>query len=460
MTVDAIGVVDSEPGAVGHRPVRGAQALPPGDRPLLPSADPFYRAPRGFASRPPGTILRSRAIDLALFGLVPQQVSAWQLLYRSNDLHGAPEVAVTTVLLPDGADPSEDRPLLAFQTAMDAVTEKCSPSYALRRGSRAIGAVTQVEWLLVANALRRGWAVSIADHEGPHGNFGAPREPGYRVLDGLRAALNFAPLGLHVDTPIGVWGYSGGGMASSWVVEMAPTYAPELNIAGAVLGAPVGDPEQVFARLNGGHYAGLPAIVIAALRRLYPALGAVIDEELTDEGHRFVATAETSTPLGAILALAGKKMDDFLRRPLAEVLAAPAFRDMFDDLRLGNSTPTCPLLVLQPVHDQVIHMDGVDGQVARYRKGGASVTYVRDRLSEHFSLLPMATPISLAWLADRLAGEPPTGDSDTTVWSVLASPTGLRGLLEMASTTVKVVLGRPLRQETPTAPRIVAEVAA
>ncbi|WP_431954090.1 lipase family protein [Nocardia lijiangensis] len=460
MTVDAIGVVDSDPEAAGHRPGRGARALPPGDKPLLPSSDPFYRPPRGFAAKPAGAVLRSRAIDLALFGIVPQQVSAWQLLYRSNDLHGAPEVAVTTVLLPDGADPSEDRPLLAFQTAMDAVTEKCSPSYALRRGSRALGAVTQVEWLLVANALRRGWAVSIADHEGPHGNFGAPREPGYRVLDGVRAALGFAPLGLHADTPIGVWGYSGGGMASSWVVEMAPTYAPELNIAGAVLGAPVGDPEQVFRRLNGGSYAGLPAIVIAALRRLYPALGAVIDDELTLEGHRFVATAETSTPLGAILALAGKKMDDFLQRPLQELLATPEFSDMFDDLRLGNSTPTCPLLVLQPVHDQVIHMEGVDGQVARYRRGGASVTYVRDRLSEHFSMLPLATPISLAWLADRLAGEPPTGDSDSTVWSVLASPTGLRGLLEMASTTVKVVLGRPLRGETPPAPRIVAERAA
>ncbi|MFI6042233.1 lipase family protein [Nocardia sp. NPDC051321] len=441
MTADVIGTADTEP------------VLADG-KPLLPSSDPFHRPPKGFAAKPPGTILRSRKIELALFGVVPQQVSAWQLLYRSCDMHGTPEAAVTTVLLPVDADPREDRPLLAFQTAMDAVTEKCSPSYALRYGARALGSVTQFEWLLVANALRRGWAVSIADHEGPRGNFGAPREPGYRALDGVRAAQRFAPLGLGPHTPVAVWGYSGGGMASAWMVEMAPTYAPELDIVGAVLGAPVGDPGQVFARLNGTSYAGLPAIVIAALRRLYPVLGAMLQNELTLDGRRFVARAETATPFGAIFGLANKRMDDYLSRPLDEVIATPEFQAMFDDLRLGNSTPTCPLLVLQPIHDQVIHMDGIDGQVERYRRGGAHVSYVRDRLSEHFSLLPLATPISLAWLADRLAGQPVSDEGDHTVWSVAASLTGARGLYEMMVTAAKVALGRPLRQESAPVARI------
>ncbi|WP_280230939.1 lipase family protein, partial [Nocardia cyriacigeorgica] len=99
--------------------------------------------------------------------------------------------------------------------------------------------------------------------------------------------------------------------------------------------------------------------------------------------------------------------------------------------------------------DQVIHMGGIDGQVHRYRKGGADVTYVRDRLSEHFSLLPLATPITLDWLDARLAGKPVTEARDSTVWSVLASPVGVRGLLEMARTAVLVALGRPLRAAEP-----------
>lgn len=200
MTANVIGTVDPEPASAADH------------KPPLPSQDPFHRPPKGFGAKMPGTILRSRKIDLALFGIVPQQVSAWQLLYRSCDLHGAPEAAVTTVLLPIGAEPDEDRPLLAFQTAIDAVTEKCSPSYALRHGADALGSVTQLEWLLVANALRRGWAVTIADHEGPHGNFGAPREPGYRTLDGIRAALRFAPSD---SAPTPAW-RCGGTPAAAW----------------------------------------------------------------------------------------------------------------------------------------------------------------------------------------------------------------------------------------------------
>ncbi len=112
--------------------------------------------------------------------------------------------------------------------------------------------------------------VTLSDHEGRGGYFGAPREPGHRVLDGIRATLRLPELGLDDGTPIGIFGYSGGGMASSWAAELAPTYAPELNLVGAVLGSPVGDPGEAFLKLNGGLNAGLPALVVSGLRHIYP----------------------------------------------------------------------------------------------------------------------------------------------------------------------------------------------
>ncbi|MDN2501739.1 lipase [Nocardia nova] len=434
----------------------GAAVATKNERPLPPSQDPFYRAPADAAAHAPGTVLRSRPVQIALLGLIPQRVTAWQLLYRSNDLHGDAEVAVTTVLLPADADPAERRPLLAFESAIDAVTERCAPSYVLRRGAVVPGSITQLELLLVANALRRGWAVSIADHEGRDGRFCAPREPGYRSLDGIRAAMHFRPLGLGTDTPVVVWGYSGGGMAGSWLVEMAPTYAPELTIAGAVLGAPVGDPGEVFIRLNGGRYAGFPAIVISALRQVYPALEDVLDKHITSAGERLLERAAQLPPIVALARLAGHDVSKYLDHPLEEVLSTPAMCDMFDDMRLGKHTPHCPILVIQPLHDRIIHASCIDAQVERYRAGGATVGYLRDRLSDHFTLLPLATPLSLDWLADRIAGRPVT-DADTetrTVWSVMASPSRWRGLFELAGTAGRMILGLPLgRQSEPELPQ-------
>ncbi|MDN5757146.1 MAG: hypothetical protein L0H59_01235, partial [Tomitella sp.] len=135
-------------------------------RPLDPDDDPFYEPPPGFAGAEVGTVLRVRSVTTALFGLIPQRFPAWQLLYRTSDLHGRPAAAVTTVLLPAGWDSARSdgsartdaansgspapRALLSFQSAIDAVSSRCFPSYALRRGARAAGSVPQFEFLFIA----------------------------------------------------------------------------------------------------------------------------------------------------------------------------------------------------------------------------------------------------------------------------------------------------------------------
>lgn len=298
--------------------------MPAMARPLRLGEDPFYQPPPGFESRPAGTILRSREVELAVLGVLPVKVSAWQLLYRSCDLNLRPEATVTTVLLPAGSDPTQPRPLLAYQCAIDAVADTCFPSYALRRGARSFGCFPPLEMLVVANALRRDWAVSIADHEGCNGYFGAAREPGYRVLDGIRAAMAFEPAGLQPDAPVTVWGYSGGGMASSWVIEMAPEYAPEIALVGAVLGAPVGDPAATLVKLNGTRLAGLPAMVIAGIRHIYPRLGQLIRAHTTPAGLGLLDEVETLSTIAAILRFQRHTLDDYLDEPLTDLLATPA----------------------------------------------------------------------------------------------------------------------------------------
>src|SRR5258705_7051483 len=273
-------------------PARGAEwigqpqheALQRGIRPQLPADDPFYHPPAGFQHSRPGTVLRSRDVELAFLGLIPQRITATQLLYRTTDMHGNPEAAATTVIVPAERAPTAVTPVVSYQCAIDAVSSRCFPSYALRRRAVAPGAVAQFEFLLIAAALAEGWAVSVPDHEGRRGMWGAPYEPGYYVLDGLRAALNTERLGLAPTAPIGLWGYSRGGLARAWAAGMSGPYSPEPNGVRAVPGSPVGDLGHTFRRLNGTYMSGLPALVVAALGHIYPDLDRIIPAHATEEG--------------------------------------------------------------------------------------------------------------------------------------------------------------------------------
>lgn len=411
-------------------------------RPLLPADDPFHVPPPGFEHARPGTVLRSRDVELAFLGRVPQKLTATQLLYRSADLNDHPMAAVTTIVVPADRPVGGSGPILSYQCAIDAVAGRCFPSYALRRGAKALGSLAQVEFLLVSAALAEGWAVSIPDHEGPRGIWGAPYEPGYHVLDGLRAALNHDELRLSRDAPIGLWGYSGGGLATAWATEVYDGYAPELNVVGAVLGSPVGDLGHTFRRLNGTFYSGLPAMVVAALSQVYPDLDRVINEHVTVEGKAMLTDIQQMTTARAVLKLVGKDMGELVDEPLENILRTPEVQHVFDSIKLGTAAPSVPVLIVQAVHDRIVSVADIDELTDAYSSGGANVTYHRDMLSEHMLLHPLSAPMTLRWLRDRFAGKPPATNRNRTKWPTLLNPSTYRGMLRLGIISAKVMTGR------------------
>lgn len=415
-------------------------------RPLLPSDDPFYEPPPGFHHAAPGTVLRSRDVELGFLGLVPQKFSATQLLYRTNDRNGRPEAAVTTVLVPSERGPENVCPLISYQCAIDAVSARCFPSYALRRWSFAPGSLAQFELLLIAAALSEGWAVSVPDHEGTNGHWGVPYEPGYRVLDGLRAATSYETLGLSPDSQIGLWGYSGGGLATAWASETSADYAPELDIVGAVLGSPVGNLGNTFKRLNGAFFAGLPTMVIAALAKTYPEMDRVIQRHATEDGRSMLKSAEKWTTAAAVIKMRNKDIDDYVNRPLDEILDEPEMKYVFDDIKLGTAAPSRPVLIIQAVHDSLISVDDIDELAESYRAGGAAVTYHRDVFSDHMLLHPMSAPMALRWLRDRFAGRPLSAHLIRTTWPTLLNPSAYRGLARLGVIAAKLISGRRIKR--------------
>lgn len=422
------------------------EELARGTRPQLPRDDPFYDPPPGFLHAAPGTVLRSRDVELAFLGLIPQKLAATQLLYRTTDLNGKPDAAATTVIVPAERTPNAVTPVLSYQCAIDAVSSRCFPSYALRRHAHASGSVAQFEFLLVAAALAEGWAVSVPDHEGRLGMWGAPLEPGYHVLDGLRAALGSSRLGLSLDAPIGLWGYSGGGLASAWAAEMHGDYAPELNIVGAVLGSPVGDLGHTFRRLNGTFMSGLPALVVAALADIYPDLNRIIQEHVTEEGKSLLERLHNMTTAEAVIRMVKKDMDDMVDVPLEQILDTPEVRRVFEDIKLGVAVPTPPVLIVQAVHDQLISVGDIDELADTYKSGGACVTYHRDMFSEHLLLHPLSAPMTLRWLADRFNGKPLSEHMVRTKWPTLLNPMTYVGMARLAKIAAKVMTGRTVER--------------
>lgn len=418
-----------------------------GERPIPPDDDPFYRAQQGFEHAEPGTVLRSREVEIGFLGLVNQRVHATQLLYRTTNLHEEPEVAVTTVLIPAQPASNTAYPVLSYQCAIDAVASRCFPSFAMRRGARPIGAFVQAEYLLVTAALAEGWAVCIPDHEGCHGMWGAPVEPGYRILDGLRAAMRCERLKLSTSAPIGLWGYSGGGLASAWAAELCQQYAPELNIVGAALGSPVGDPESVARRLNGSFFAGLAALMISALTQVFPGAQRVVDAHATDEGKALLDELQTMTTAQALLRFRHVDVGSYVDMTADELWDLPELRHIFDETKLGKSRPKCPVLVLQAVHDEIISVDDIDALVDEYTRLGAAVTYHRDQFCGHLLLHPLAAPMTLRWLRDRFTDRPVDEHTTRTVWPTLFNPSTYLGMAKLGVITGKVVLGRSVERQ-------------
>ena len=124
------------------------------------------------------------------------------------------------------------------------------------------------EELLMAWYLSMGWVVTVPDFEGTHLDWMAGRESGYGTLDAIRATESYLHVG--ATTKVGLSGYSGGAVAGDWASELAPTYAPKLNIVGVALGGVPVDYAHMFTYINGDKvYSSVIPGMLLGLARAY-----------------------------------------------------------------------------------------------------------------------------------------------------------------------------------------------
>jgi Secretory lipase len=283
------------------------------DGPARPDRDAFYTysGTRPLADIAPGSVLKSRATTMH-FGTGSTPVNAEQLLYRTTGQRGQPTVTVTTVLAPVNAPVTPN--IVGYLSFYDGLDSKCDPSYTLAGGD-AGGAAQQEaeeEELLIKWYLSQGFVVTVPDVEGTDLEWMDGRVAGFASLDGIRATESY----LHAHAKVGLSGYSGGALAADWASELAPAYAPKLDIVGVAMGGVPVNEFHLFEYANGTseYAAAIPAMLLGLSR----AYGVNLAKYLSSYGAKVVHAEST-----------GCMPDLFGRWPgltLAKILK-PAYRD-------------------------------------------------------------------------------------------------------------------------------------
>ncbi|MEU4314388.1 lipase family protein [Nocardia sp. NPDC024068] len=417
--------------------------------PLPPELDPgFYRpAAETVAAHAPGEIIAVRRVNVANFGLVPLNVDAWQVSYRSNNSRDEAVPAVATVLKPRGAA-AAPRPLLSVQIAEDSTAGYCTPSYALQHLSAAplLGQiVAPAEFVFAQAALQQGWAVVIPDHQGPDSAYAAGPLAGRITLDGIRAATSFAPLESGPAAPVGMYGYSGGSIATGHAAELHASYAPELNIVASAMGGVGADLGAALEMANNQATSGLVFAAVMGLAREYPDFADFLDRNLDPVGKTLMTLkaplcVQYQSALLPFLNLKG------MMRTQGDPMRDPAVTAMLDDTRMGRSVPDMPLFVWHSAWDEILPLPATNRLVDTYcADPGASVQYTRDHASEHIAAEVTGGPAALLWLRDRLGGVPAQpGCATADVATMLATPGELPFLASVFGETVASFFGKPI----------------
>ena len=371
----------------------------------LPDHDPFYSVPSGIARLPNGTILKSRSVKASAgYGLAPTLATSWQVQYKTENTQFQASADVATIMVPDmpwtGPGP---RPLVSYQTAEDGVGSKCSPSYALDGGVVGADGNSETETGLIFSALRKGWAVIAPDYEGPKSDFLGAAGEAHGVLDGVRAALRFHPDGVTASTPIALWGYSGGSLASVLAAMAQPTYAPKLRFAGIALGGLVTNLQATLDDFNGGPGGGAIVVGMVGLVRSYP--GAHLLRYLNAAGREAVANSQSDCLTDGVVKYPFADYTQYEAYPGA--VTGPAFTAVLQGaspLWLPG-TPTAPIYDYHAVDDEFAPVTADRQLLHRFCNAGVPVDHVEVPVGEHLSEAVAGAPGAMDYLAGRFANQ-------------------------------------------------------
>ncbi|MFD6159221.1 lipase family protein [Nocardia sp. NPDC060256] len=423
----------------------------------LPPAPPFLDQgfynpdPAKVTAAQPGEILAARQVNLANFFLIPLNVRAWQLSYRSTNTRGEPIPAVATVIVPYRPSPTPDRSLVSFQFAEDSLSVNCAPSYVLQMGSlpNPTNPVISAEFIEVQAMLQLGHAVVVPDHQGPNAAYATGPLGGRITLDAIRAAQNFEPAGLPgAATRTAMWGYSGGAIPTAHAAELQRAYAPELNLVGTAAGGVMADIRAAIDYNNGtSTFGGAVLGGLFGVAREYPELNQFVDRYMNPLGKAIRVVHEGQCVALQFAGFPFVNIKGLFDYPGGDPLSAPELQPMLEEISLGRrGTPMSPMYFYEAPLDEVMPVNSLNKVYDTYCKDpSAKVFYTRELLSEHGIAAVSGAGSAALWLNDRLNGVPaPESCSNRDVPLQILDPGAFAAFANAIGQTLASALGMPV----------------
>jgi pimeloyl-ACP methyl ester carboxylesterase len=331
------------------------------------------------------------------------------MLYRSSDTHRNASWAAAVVFIPNThrrcstATPEEcSHGIVSYQVPYDSASFDASPSFLLQFGD---------PYQEIADFLNRGWFVVATDYEGPSASYCDGPQAGYATLDGARAILKVAGVyGLRVDrAKHAVVGYSGGSFAAAFAAELAADYAPDLQLAGVLVGGPSPNLTTGGLLMNKKDTAGLVVASLVGITAQHPAAREFLLSRLKPAGPYNITgfmNATNLSGLNSLYAYARHNIFDYFINGAADFFH-PVLQDLLTKQgHLGfHGIPNMPVFIYKAMNDEMSPIKETDDLVAKYCAGGGNILYHRNTLGGHNQELWSSRPRVMRYLHAVLDGD-------------------------------------------------------
>ncbi|MCH8497501.1 MAG: lipase family protein [Marinobacter sp.] len=387
-----------------------AVALPAFSVNAIPAIGPndmtFYNPPVMHGGEQ-GDLIWYRLTSVNLGSGAPS-AQAWNVLYRSTDALGNPNVVTGTVLVP--AAPwtgGGSRPLLGYAVGTHGLAQRCAPSVQMNQGK-------DYESANIAAALNAGYAVLVSDNPGyttgDTPTYLAGASQAKAVMDIFRAATQIPSAGIDSQAKAAVWGYSQGGQTAAWVGELVQDYAPQLNLVGIAAGGTPADFPLTARNLDGDLGASFLLGAVIGLAEQYPDL-IPLDELTNASGQAAIEQGKNECVFESLFSFMNDSITQYTagNQTLDQVLAIPSVDQAVTAQNLGNRRVPVPVYQYHGQADQFIPVGQHYALKRNYCNRLSNVTFALYP-SEHIVTQFQAAPHVLSWLDDRVAGRPTPGN--------------------------------------------------